>query len=116
MKGYRYTYNLYDDILSTLKSRRQLGQTKRVGFTIPERVIEILGEVTSEREKSKFVTQAIMEKIEKEKKKEMFGSLLRDYAAAGKQDGKLAEDWFLIDEEAYTNYEKKSAPKATKKM
>lgn len=116
MKGYKYADNLYDeDILTALKSRGQLGQTKRVGFTIPERVIEILEEVTDEREKSRFVTEAIIEKIEKEKEQEMFGLLLRDYAASGKEAAEQAEEWFSLDEEAYAKYAKQSAPKATKK-
>ncbi|MFQ5560698.1 MAG: hypothetical protein ACE5FU_08950 [Nitrospinota bacterium] len=116
MQRNKYAHNAdIRNLLLALQGEENLGKTKRVGFTIPERVVEILEKVTDERAKSRFVTEAIVEKVEKERQRKLSRSLLHDYAASGEKDAKMAEEWFMLDEEAYSNYAAKDKQTAEKR-
>lgn len=116
MQTDKYAYNTdTKTLLLALQGEESLGKTKRVGFTIPERVIEVLEKAADERAKSKFVTEAIVEKIEKERQKKLYKLLLHDYAASGEEDVKLTKEWFMLEEEAYSNYAARNKQEAEKK-
>ena len=95
--------------------RKSSDKTIRIGFTIPKSVVNALNQRTINGEKSRFVTEAIVEKIEKEIKNKKTQMLLREYADSGPYDAKLAEDWFVIENESQIKYEANQNSKTSKK-
>jgi metal-responsive CopG/Arc/MetJ family transcriptional regulator len=63
---------------------------KRLNITIPERVAEAI-EVYGN--KSKFITEAIIEKIDKDKKKKLDELLAEGYRNECSPDRKVNEEW-----------------------
>lgn len=63
---------------------------KRLNITLPERVAEAI-EVY--QNKSKFITEAIIEKIEKDKKEKLDTLLIEGYKNEYSLDKKINQDW-----------------------
>jgi metal-responsive CopG/Arc/MetJ family transcriptional regulator len=63
---------------------------KRLNITLPERVAEAI-EVY--QNKSRFITEAIIEKIEKDKKEKLDALLIEGYKNESNPDKKINQEW-----------------------
>lgn len=66
----------------------------RLNITLPE---EIVKRIASKKNKSRFIADALREKLEREKKQEIECLLLEGYKAAAKEDAKFLNDWEGVD-------------------
>lgn len=82
------------DLLAALSASHLLGKKRRVGFILPEAIIEALNDVTN---KSQFVSLAIAKAIEDRKKQENEKKLAQAYQAFAENSAKIAEDWHTLD-------------------
>ena len=63
---------------------------KRLNITIPERVAEAIAPYEN---KSRFIADAIIEKIEKDKKEKLDRLLVEGYKSECVEDRKINEEW-----------------------
>jgi len=63
---------------------------KRLNITLPEKVAEAIEEYNN---KSKFIAEAIIEKIEKEKKEKLDLLLVEGYKSEYNLDKKIDKEW-----------------------
>jgi len=111
----KYEKQTEQDLLILLRSQEMIGKTQRVGFTLPRLIVKILNKISKPGEKSRFVTEAIAEKITKEQREKHFQKLSDEYAKLAKKEAKIAEEWFSLEEEAQGLYEKEANKKTPKK-
>lgn len=71
---------------------------KRLNITLPERVAEAV-EVC--QNKSKFIAEAIIEKIEKDKKEKLDTLLIEGYKNEYSLDKKINQDWEYVTLEGW---------------
>ena len=108
MQSDQYQTQTKPDLLTVLRSKEMMSRTQRVGFTLPQLIVKILNEISKPGEKSRFVAEAIAEKIAKEEKKNNLQKLSAEYAQTAKKEAKRTEEWFPLEEEAQCLYEKVS--------
>lgn len=63
---------------------------KRLNITIPD---EISSELEAVPNKSRFITEALKEKLEREKREKMIELLTEGYIATKKEDKELNKEW-----------------------
>jgi hypothetical protein len=63
---------------------------KRLNITLPERVAEAIAPYEN---KSRFIADAIIEKIEKDKKEKLDALLLEGYKSECSKDKKVNKEW-----------------------
>ena len=63
---------------------------KRLNITLPERVAEA---IETYENKSRFIADAIIEKIEKEKKEQLDTLLVEGYKSECSEDKKISKEW-----------------------
>jgi metal-responsive CopG/Arc/MetJ family transcriptional regulator len=73
---------------------------KRLNITLPEKVAEAI-EVY--QNKSKFIAEAIIEKIEKDKKEKLDALLIEGYKNEYNSDKKINQEWEDITIEGWPN-------------
>ncbi len=62
----------------------------RLNITLPD---EIAKKIANKHNKSRFIAEALKEKIEREKQKRIENLLWKGYNAASKEDARLRADW-----------------------
>lgn len=62
----------------------------RLNITLPD---EIAKKIANKHNKSRFIAEALQEKIEREKRKRIEHFMLEGYNATSKEDAKLQADW-----------------------
>jgi len=62
----------------------------RLNITLPD---EIAKKIANKHNKSRFIAEALKEKIEREKQKQIEHLLLEGYNATSKEDARLQADW-----------------------
>ncbi len=62
----------------------------RLNITLPD---DIAREIADKHNKSRFIAEALREKIKREKQKQIEKLLLEGYLATSKEDAKLQDDW-----------------------
>lgn len=72
---------------------------KRLNITIPEDLGQDLETIPN---KGRFITEALKEKLEREKKKNLDELLIEGYKATKKEDKKLNKEWEKITIEGWT--------------
>jgi len=65
----------------------------RLNITLPD---EIAHRLSTKRNKSRFIAEAVKEKFEREKKKELERLMLEGYKATCKEDKNLNSEWERI--------------------
>jgi metal-responsive CopG/Arc/MetJ family transcriptional regulator len=63
---------------------------KRLNITLPENVDK---ELSKYKNKSRFIAEAVKEKIERERKKKLNIELTQAYRDANEEDQKIEKDW-----------------------
>jgi len=66
---------------------------KRLNITLPERVAEAIDVYQN---KSRFITEAIIEKIEKDKKEKLDALLIEGYKNESGPDEKINQEWEVV--------------------
>lgn len=66
---------------------------KRLNITLPEELGQDLETIPN---KSRFITEALKEKLEREKKKKLDELLIEGYKATKEEDKKLNKEWEKI--------------------
>lgn len=80
---------IYLIILSNQQRSDQMN-TKRLNITLPEKIAEALTEYNN---KSKFIAEALEEKIKKDKKEKLDARLIEGYKNEYGSDKKINKDW-----------------------
>lgn len=80
---------IYLIILSNQQRSDQMN-TKRLNITLPEKIAEALTEYNN---KSKFIAEALEEKIKKDKKEKLDARLVEGYKNEYGSDKKINKDW-----------------------
>jgi len=63
---------------------------KRMNITLPEKVAEAIAPFNN---KSKFIAEAVIEKIERDKKRQLDNLLIEGYRSQKKNDKELNYEW-----------------------
>lgn len=71
---------------------------KRLNITLPEELGQDLETIPN---KSRFITEALKEKLEREKKKKLDELLIEGYKATKEEDKKLNKEWEKITLEGW---------------
>ena len=71
---------------------------KRLNITLPE---EIVHEIKNFPNKSRFITEALKEKIERIKKEKIDKLLIEGYKATKEEDKKIDEEWEKVTLEGW---------------
>src|SRR3990172_2237346 len=74
---------------------------KRIGISIPDSTLRELKQLIPERKRSEYITKALEEKLNEEKRKRLQEKMIKGYQTNAQEDAKTAEEWFHIEEEAY---------------
>ena len=64
--------------------------TRRLNITLPEKIAEALAEYNN---KSRFIAEALAEKIQRDKKEKMDGLLAEGYKKEAYPDKEIDKDW-----------------------
>lgn len=78
--------------------------TARVNITLPEDVLKSLDSITEPRERSRFITTAIMEKIERRQKEELSLLLKEGYIERRQEALELSREFEAADLEGLDEY------------
>ena len=72
----------------------------RMNITMPDRIAQKLGKV---KNKSRFITEAVEEKIKNQEKQELLTQLEEDYKemAKEKEESEVMKDWESVDLEGW---------------
>ncbi len=65
----------------------------RLNITMPE---NLAAQLKSVRNKSSFIAEAVREKFQKERKKQLEIELIEGYQAIGKEEQDLVKDWDIV--------------------
>jgi metal-responsive CopG/Arc/MetJ family transcriptional regulator len=71
---------------------------KRLNITLPEELIEEIKDLSN---KSRFIAEALKEKLERIKREELDRKLIEGYKATIKEDKKINKDWEKITLEGW---------------
>jgi len=71
---------------------------KRMNITLPEKVAEAIAPFNN---KSKFIAEAVIEKIERDKKRQLDNLLIEGYRSQKKNDKELNYEWEGITLESW---------------
>ena len=72
---------------------------RRLNITLPEELTQDLKTIPN---KSRFIADAVKEKLEKERKRRLNELLIEGYKATKEEDKKLNEEWEKITLEGWT--------------
>ncbi len=77
--------------------------TKRVNISIPQATLEKIDALTERGDRSRFIYQAVHFYIEAVGRKQLRQSLKEGAVRRATRDTDIAEEWFPIDESAWTS-------------
>lgn len=89
----------------------------RVSFLLPKKLILLMDEVAQGKSRSKLALRAILKEIKEKKVKEekkkkrkldkkLEKELVESYQARTKEDPRVAQEWFGLEEEAWKTWQK----------
>jgi metal-responsive CopG/Arc/MetJ family transcriptional regulator len=79
-------------------------ETLRLNITLPKKLVEAMNRVTEPRKRSRFIAEAIRQKIEQKEKEEMEKLLVKGYLAAAKENLALRREFESADVEGWDGY------------
>ena len=95
---YIHTTGVYCGVMST---KPVSGPHRRLNITLPERTVQLLDRVADKGNRSRLIAAAV-ERYVQEEGRARLRSLLREGAVThAARDLEIAEEWFLIDEQAW---------------
>lgn len=79
-------------------------ETVRLNITLPKGLVEAMNRVTEPRKRSRFIAEAVRQKIEQKEKEELEKLLVEGYQAAAKESLALTKDFENVDLEGWDDY------------
>ena len=79
-------------------------ETLRLNITLPKELVEAMNRVTEPRKRSRFIAEAVRQKIEQKEKEEMEKLLVKGYLAAAKENLALRREFESADVEGWDDY------------
>ena len=79
-------------------------ETVRMNITLPSSLAKELKQITAQRKRSKFISDAIAQKIKQLKKQELEKLLVEGYQATKKEGLKLTKEFEQLDIEGWDEY------------
>ena len=78
--------------------------TVRLNITLPKELAQALNKLTEPRKRSRFITEAIRDRIEQRQKQELEEILEEGYRATGKEGFTLTKEFEAVDLEGWNEY------------
>ena len=78
--------------------------TVRLNITLPKELAQVLNKVTGPRKRSRFITEAIRQRIEQRQKEELEKILEEGYRAARREGLALTKEFEAADLEGWDEY------------
>ena len=72
-------------------------ETVRLNVTLPKRLVEAMNRVAEPRKRSRFIAEAVSQKIEQKEKEDMEKLLIEGYQAAATESLALAKEFESAD-------------------
>ena len=79
-------------------------ETVRLNVTLPKELVEAMNRVAELSKRSRFIAEAVIQKIEQKEKEEMEKLLVEGYQAAAKESLAITEDFESADLEGWDDY------------
>ena len=79
-------------------------ETVRLNITLPKGLVQAMNRVTGPRKRSRFIADAVRQKIELKEKEEMEKLLEQGYRAAAKESLALTKEFESADLEGWGDY------------
>ena len=79
-------------------------ETVRLNITLPKGLVEAMNQVTEPRKRSRFIAEAVRQKIEQKEKEELEKLLVEGYQAAAKESLALTKEFESADLEGWDDY------------
>ncbi len=76
----------------------------RMNITLPKEVVESLNRMAGPRKRSRFITEAIVDRIERKKKEALELALEEGYRANRKQALAISKEFETVDLEGWDEY------------
>jgi metal-responsive CopG/Arc/MetJ family transcriptional regulator len=75
--------------------------TKRLNIILPEETVRVLDRVSSKGDRSRLIDQAVLHYVRSRSRDNLRERLKEGYLANAKDDLKMAQEWFPLEEEAW---------------
>jgi len=79
-------------------------ETVRLNVTLPKGLVEAMNRVAEPRKRSRFIAEAVRQKIEQKEKEAMEMLLVEGYQAAAKESLAVAKEFESADLEGWDDY------------
>ncbi len=79
-------------------------ETVRLNITLPKGLVQAMNRVAEPRKRSRFIAEAVRQKIEKNDKEELEKLLVEGYRAAAKESLALTKEFESADLEGWDDY------------
>jgi CopG family transcriptional regulator/antitoxin EndoAI len=79
-------------------------ETVRLNVTLPKGLVEAMNRLTEPRKRSRFIAEAVRQKIEQKNKDEMEKILIEGYQAVAKESLALTKEFESADLEGWDDY------------
>ena len=79
-------------------------ETVRLNVTLPKGLVEAMNRMTEPRKRSRFIAEAVRQKIEQKEKEAMEMLLVEGYQAAAKESLAVAKEFESADLEGWDDY------------
>ncbi len=79
-------------------------ETVRLNITLPKGLVDAMNRITEPRKRSRFIAEAVRQKIELKDKEEMEKILEQGYRAAAKESLALTKEFENADLEGWDDY------------
>jgi len=79
-------------------------ETVRLNVTLPKGLVEAMNRLTEPRKRSRFIAEAVRQKIEQKDKDEMEKLLIEGYQAVAKESLALTKEFESADLEGWDDY------------
>jgi len=74
---------------------------QRINITLPADTVRLLDRVAPKGDRSRFIDEAVREQAKRAVKSKLRKELKEGYLRENETNRQLAEEWFLLDEEAW---------------
>ena len=85
--------------------------TKRLNIILPEETVRVLDRVSSKGDRSRLIDQAVLHYVRSRSRDNLRERLKEGYLANAKDDLKMAQEWFPLEEEAWQKANKRGKRK-----
>ena len=79
---------------------------QRINITLPADTVRLLDRIAPKGDRSRFIDEAVREQAKRAVKSKLRKELKDGYLRENETNRQLAEEWFLLDEEAWQTAER----------